>query len=69
MIHRNSQNSTKSKIIPIEKNETEKYQYSLKHTFFDPAKSSPPNHFIKKLHIRLSSYDSCSKNIGILENK
>jgi hypothetical protein len=69
MIHHKSQNNTKSKIIPIEKNETDKYQYSLKHTFFDPAKSSPPNHFIKKLHIRLSNYDSSTKNIGIFENK
>jgi hypothetical protein len=69
MIHHNLQNNKKSKIIPIEKNKTEKYQYSLKHTFFDPAKSSPPNDFIKKLHIRLSNYGSSTKNIEILDNK
>jgi hypothetical protein len=47
----------------------EKYQYSLKENFFDPAKSSPPNHFMKKIYLRLSHYNSSVKNIEIFDNK
>jgi len=28
--------------------------YSLKQNFFDPTKSSPPNEFMIKLHMRMS---------------
>jgi hypothetical protein len=33
-------------------------EYSLKQNFFDPTKSSPPNEFMLKLHLRMSVYDS-----------
>ena len=32
------------------------YEYSLKQNFFDPSKSSPPNEFMIKLHIRMYNY-------------
>ena len=35
-----------------------KGEYSLKQNFFDPSKSSPPNEFMLKLHMRVSNYDS-----------
>ena len=31
-------------------------EYSLKQNFFDPSKSSPPNEFMIKLHMRISNY-------------
>ena len=31
--------------------------YSLKTNCFDPTKGSPPNDFMKKLHMRMSIYD------------
>ena len=31
-------------------------EYSLKQNFFDPSKSSPPNEFMLKLHIRLNNF-------------
>jgi hypothetical protein len=37
----------KKKIIDV--NLENKNQYSLKQNFFDPTKSSPPNHFMIKL--------------------
>ena len=33
-----------------------KSEYSLKQNFFDPSKSSPPNEFIIKLHMRMNKY-------------
>ena len=55
----------RSSIIPIKKNLTTpenvnspKGEYSLKQNFFDPTKSSPPNEFMLKLHMRISNYDS-----------
>jgi hypothetical protein len=55
----------RSSIIPIKKNLTTpenvnspKGEYSLKQNFFDPSKSSPPNEFMLKLHMRISNYDS-----------
>ena len=54
-----------SSIIPIKKNlstqmkvNSPKGEYSLKQNFFDPSKSSPPNEFMLKLHMRISNYDS-----------
>jgi hypothetical protein len=54
----------KTKIIPITKNlstpmkETKfKREYSLKENFFDPSKSSPPNEFMIKLHMRMNIYN------------
>jgi hypothetical protein len=34
--------------------------YSLKQNFFDPTKSSPPNDFMIKLHMRMNS-EHCVK--------
>ena len=58
-------NDERSSIIPIKKNLTTpenvnspKGEYSLKQNFFDPSKSSPPNEFMLKLHMRISNYDS-----------
>ena len=55
----------RSSLIPIKKNLTTpenvnspKGEYSLKQNFFDPTKSSPPNEFMLKLHMRISNYDS-----------
>jgi len=36
--------------------------YSLNKNFFDPAKSSPPNEFMIKLHMRNITYNLCHKN-------
>lgn len=53
----------KSESIPINKNLTTsmkvnspKGEYSLKQNFFDPSKSSPPNEFMIKLHMRMNKY-------------
>jgi hypothetical protein len=55
----------RSKIIPIKENLSNqmkdlspKGEYSLKQNFFDPSKSSPPNEFMIKLHMRMSNYNS-----------
>ena len=40
------------------KEESPKAEYSLKQSFFDPSKSSPPNDFMIKLQIRLSKYNN-----------
>jgi len=49
--------------IPIKQNLTTtmkinspKGEYSLKQNFFDPTKSSPPNEFMIKLHMRMNKY-------------
>jgi len=54
----------KTKIIPITKNlstpmkgSPSKQQYSLNENFFDPSKSSPPNEFMIKLHMRMNIYN------------
>ena len=54
-------------IIPIKQNLSTcakelnlKSEYSLKQNFFDPSKSSPPNEFMLKLHMRMNMYN---KNI------
>lgn len=51
-------------IIPIKQNlstlmkeQTLKSEYSLKQNFFDPSKSSPPNEFMIKLHMRMNMYN------------
>jgi hypothetical protein len=35
-----------------------KSEYSLKQNFFDPSKSSPPNEFMIKLHMRMNMYNT-----------
>ena len=54
-------------IIPIKQNLSTSMkatsptsEYSLKQNFFDPSKSSPPNEFMMKLHMRMNMYN---KNI------
>jgi hypothetical protein len=53
----------RSEPIPIKENlvtsvkiNSPKGEYSLKQNFFDPTKSSPPNEFMLKLHMRMSKY-------------
>lgn len=53
----------RSESIPIKQNLTTaikinspKGEYSLKQNFFDPSKSSPPNEFMIKLHMRINKY-------------
>lgn len=54
----------RSNIIPIINKNTKlskittKYadEYSLKQNFFDPTKSSPPNDFMVKLHMRMGKF-------------
>jgi len=55
--------------IPINKNLTTnmkinspKGEYSLKQNFFDPSKSSPPNDFMIKLHMRMNRYNFDKKD-------
>jgi hypothetical protein len=38
-----------------------KEEYSLKQNFFDPSKSSPPNEFMIKLHMRMNKYYTDNK--------
>ena len=40
----------------MKENNNDKIEYSLKQNFFDPSKSSPPNEFMIKLHMRMSNY-------------
>ena len=53
----------RSIIIPIKQNlstnmkELNKGEYGLKQNFFDPSKSSPPNEFMLKLHMRMNMYN------------
>jgi len=61
----------KPSIIPNKKNlftsmkvESPKGEYSLKQSFFDPSKSSPPNDFLIKLKIRLSKYNTIYPNVN-----
>lgn len=42
-------------------NDSPKGEYSLKSHFFDPSKSSPPNEFMNKLHLRIHKYYFCSE--------
>jgi len=60
--------------IPINQNLTTsmkinspKGEYSLKQNFFDPSKSSPPNEFMIKLHMRINKYhmDKDDDNLDI----
>jgi len=55
--------SERSNIISIKQNlstsmkeNSPKSEYSLKQNFFDPSKSSPPNEFMIKLHMRMNKF-------------
>jgi hypothetical protein len=60
----------RSNIIPIPQisptNKTQENEYSLKQHFFDPSKSSPPNDFMLKLHLRMSLYNSFNKEDNLM---
>jgi hypothetical protein len=58
----------RSKIIPIQptsptnkKEHNFDMEYSLVQNLFDPSKSSPPNEFLLKLKLRMSLYDTFTK--------
>lgn len=64
----------RSNIIPIKQNlstsmkeNSPKGEYSLKQNFFDPSKSSPPNEFMIKLHMRMNKFyvDKKDDNLDI----
>lgn len=46
----------KQNLITSMKLDSPKGEYSLKQNFFDPSKSSPPNEFMIKLHMRMNKY-------------
>jgi hypothetical protein len=47
---------------PMKINSPSKGEYSLKQNFFDPSKSSPPNEFMIKLHMRINRYHMDNKD-------
>ncbi len=58
-------------IVPIKENlftsmkeDSPKGEYSLKQSFFDPSKSSPPNDFLIKLQMRLNKYNAIYPNVN-----
>ena len=71
MISRQHIINERSNIIPIKQTlstsmkDLYKSEYSLKQNFFDPSKSSPPNEFMIKLHMRMNMYN---KNIYVEMN-
>ena len=65
MISRQHIINERAVIIPIKQNlstsmkaTSPKSEYSLKQNFFDPSKSSPPNEFMIKLHMRMNMYNN-----------
>ena len=73
MISRQYLINERTKIVPIKQNLsttmkdlTSTSEYSLKQNFFDPSKSSPPNEFMIKLHMRMHMYN---KNIYVDMNE
>jgi len=61
----------RSSIIPIKQNlstqmkiNSPKGEYSLKQNFFDPSKSSPPNEFMIKLHMRVQKHYTDNNDIS-----
>jgi hypothetical protein len=73
MISRNYKIIERTNIIPIKQNlsiqnndSRQISEYSLKQNVFDPSKSSPPNEFMIKLHMRMDMYN---KNIYAVMNE
>ena len=68
MLARHHNINERANIIPIKQNlsttmkDNLRSEYSLKQNFFDPSKSSPPNDFMIKLHMRMNIYN---KNIHL----
>ena len=54
--------SIKQNLSTSMNDQTLKSEYSLKQNCFDPSKSSPPNEFMIKLHMRMNLYN---KNIYV----
>ena len=46
-----------------------KDEYGLKHHFFDPMKSSPPNIFMRNLQNRVQTFHSQTYHLGKKEDK
>ena len=67
MISRQHIINERCNIIPIKQTlstsmkDLYKSEYSLKQNFFDPSKSSPPNDFMMKLHMRMNMYNNVSQ--------
>ena len=62
IIHERTKNIPIPQLSPTNKKEGFSVnEYSLKQSFFDPSKSSPPNEFMLKLHLRMNHYESFSK--------
>lgn len=73
MISRIYKINERTNIIPIKQNlssqnkdSRQNSEYSLKQNVFDPSKSSPPNEFMIKLHMRMDIYN---KNIYAFMNE
>ena len=69
MISNQHINHKRTNVIPIIKNLSTSMnstnpasEYSLKQSFFDPSKSSPPNEFMIKLHMRMNMYNTYVDN-------
>jgi hypothetical protein len=65
MLAKSHNNHERSIIIPIKQSLSTtdnclspKSEYSLKQNCFDPSKSSPPNDFMIKLHMRMNMYNN-----------
>ncbi len=54
----------KENLFTSMKEDSPKGEYSLKQSFFDPTKSSPPNDFLLKLQMRLSKYNTIYPNVN-----
>ena len=46
----------KQNLASVVKTHSLNNEYSLTHNIFDPTKSSPPNNFMIKLHMRMNKY-------------
>ena len=70
IIHERTKNIPISQISPTNKKEGFSVnEYSLKQSFFDPSKSSPPNEFMLKLQLRMNLYNSFFINDDSLINE
>ena len=63
VIHERDNLAPISQISPTSQNRIK--EYSLKQNVFDPSKSSPPNDFMLKLHLRMAIYN----NVNNLDNE
>jgi len=64
--------SIKQNLSLLMKEQTLKSEYSLKQNCFDPSKSSPPNEFMIKLHMRMNLYEKniyVDMNVASLDNE